>query len=101
MIAMAMSVYFYTMDAQMKILIDRTVLRYTEMKGKDFYFIVTAADTDQSMLERTIEGFRAFTEDCLTDPHERAIIYATGVWQSGDIKGHPTMKQAYDMGKLA
>lgn len=43
------------MDAQMKTLIDRTVPRYTEIADKAFYFIVTAADTDQSMLERTIE----------------------------------------------
>ena len=98
-IVMATPVYFYTMDAQMKTLIDRTVPRYTEISGKDFYFIVTAADTDESMLERTIEGFRGFTEDCLNDPHEKGVIYAAGVWQTGEIKGHPAMKQAYDMGK--
>lgn len=98
-IVMATPVYFYTMDAQMKTLIDRTVPRYTEISNKDFYFVVTAADTDQNMLERTIEGFRGFTDDCLTDPHEKGIIYATGVWQSGEINGHPAMKQAYEMGK--
>lgn len=100
-IVMATPVYFYTMDAQLKTLIDRTVPRYTEVTGKDFYFIITAADTDQSMLERTVEGLRGFTEACLTDPRERGIIYATDVWQSGDIKGHQTMRQAYDLGKLA
>lgn len=100
-IVMATPVYFYTMDAQMKTFIDRTVPRYTEISGKDFYFIVTAADTDEHMLERTIEGFRGFTEDCLTDAHERGIIYATGVWQTGEIDGHPAMKQAYEMGRRA
>ena len=54
-IVMATPVYFYTMDAQMKTFIDRTVPRYTEISGKDFYFIVTAADTDEHMLERTIK----------------------------------------------
>ena len=98
-IVMATPVYFYTMDAQMKTLIDRTVPRYTEISGKDFYFIVTAADTDENMLERAIEGFRGFTEDCLNDPHEKGIIYAAGVWQAGEVKGHPAMQQAYDMGK--
>jgi multimeric flavodoxin WrbA len=99
-IVMATPVYFYTMDAQMKTLIDRTVPRYTEISNKDFYFIVTAADTDQNMLDRTIEGFRGFTDDCLTAPHEKGVIYATGVWKSGEIEGHPAMKQAYEMGKL-
>lgn len=98
-IVMATPVYFYAMDAQMKTLIDRTVPRYTEISNKDFYFIVTAADTDQSMLERTIDGFRGFTEECLPNPHEKGVIYATGVWQSGEILNHPAMKQAYSMGK--
>lgn len=37
-IVMATPVYFYTMSAQMKTLIDRTCARYTEISGKDFYF---------------------------------------------------------------
>jgi multimeric flavodoxin WrbA len=98
-IVMATPVYFYTMDAQMKTLIDRTVPRYTEITGKDFYFIVTAADPDQSMMERAVDGFRGFTEDCLTDPHEKGVLYASGVWKTGEIQGHPAMKQAYEMGK--
>lgn len=97
-IVMATPVYFYTMNAQMKTLIDRTVPRYAEISNKDFYFIATAADTDRKMLERTIEGFRAFTDDCLTDPHEKGVIFAAGVWQKDDVKGHPAMKQAYEMG---
>lgn len=98
-IVLATPVYFYTMDAQMKTMIDRTVPRYTEISDKDFYYIVTAADTDQSMLERTIDGLRGFTEDCLPNPHERGIIYGTGAWRIGDIKNSPAMRQAYEMGK--
>ena len=54
-IVLATPVYFYTMDAQMKTLIDRTVPRYTEIQNKDFYFIVAAADTERKMMERTID----------------------------------------------
>lgn len=98
-IVMATPVYFYTMDAQMKTLIDRTVPRYTEISNKDFYFIVTAADKDQNMLERTIEGFRGFTEDCLPNAHEKGVIFGVGAWQIGEIKNSPAMQQAYEMGK--
>ena len=35
---MATPVYFYTMSAQMKTLIDRCCGPYTEMKNKEFYF---------------------------------------------------------------
>ena len=44
-IVMATPVYFYTLSAQMKTLIDRCCARYLEMKGKEFYFILTAAET--------------------------------------------------------
>ena len=98
-IVLATPVYFYTMDAQMKTLIDRTVPRYTEIQNKDFYFIVAAADTERKMMERTIEGVRGFTQDCLTGAREKGIIYGTGAWQAGEIKGTPAVKQAYEMGR--
>jgi multimeric flavodoxin WrbA len=100
-IVLATPVYFYTMDAQLKTFIDRCVPRYTEISNKEFYFIVTAADTNQAMLEKTVEGLRGFTEDCLSNPVEKKIIYATGVWQAGKVNGTKFMKQAYDMGKNA
>ena len=59
-IVLATPVYFYTMDGQMKTLIDRTVPRYTELTNKDFYFIMTAADTAKASLTRTLESFPRF-----------------------------------------
>ena len=35
-IILATPVYFYSMDAQMKIMIDRCLPRYQEIKNKDF-----------------------------------------------------------------
>lgn len=98
-IVMATPVYFYTMDAQMKTLIDRTCSRYTEISNKEFYFIVAAADERKEEMERTLEGFRGFTY-CLSGAKEKGIIYGTGAWHVGDIKGHPAMDQAYAMGKI-
>ena len=97
-IVMATPVYFYTMDAQMKTLIDRTCSRYTEISNKEFYFIVSAADTRNQAMGRTLEGFRAFTS-CLTGAQEKGIIYGTGAWNMGEIKGKPAMKEAYESGK--
>jgi len=51
----------------MKTLIDRTCSPYTEISNKEFYFIVTAADNSKRAMERTLEGFRAFTS-CLSGP---------------------------------
>jgi multimeric flavodoxin WrbA len=97
-IVMATPVYFYTMNAQMKTLIDRTYARYTEISGKEFYFLMTAAVGNQALLERTLEGFRGFTS-CLNGAREKGVVYGTGAWQIGDIKKSPAMAQAYEMGK--
>lgn len=97
-IVMATPVYFYTMAAQMKTLIDRTVPRYEEITGKDFYFIVTAADNSIKAMERTIEGFRGFTS-CLSDAREKGILYGVGAWNIGEINKTPAMQQAYELGK--
>jgi multimeric flavodoxin WrbA len=97
-IVMATPVYFYTMCGQMKTFIDRVCSRYTEFHGKEFYFIVTAADDNQPAMARTIEGFRGFTS-CLDEAKEKGIIYGIGAWKAGDIKGKPAMKEAYELGK--
>ncbi len=97
-IVMATPVYFYTMNGQLKTLIDRTCARYTEINDKDFYFIVAAAVDSEQAMERTLEGFRGFTS-CLKGPNEKGVIYGTGAWKIGDIKGSKAMGQAYDMGK--
>ncbi len=98
-IVMATPVYFYTMNAQMKTLIDRTCSRYTEIRNKEFYFIVTAAASSKRALERTVEGYRGFTS-CLNGAKERGVIYGTSAWNIGDIKKSEAMKQAYEMGKV-
>jgi multimeric flavodoxin WrbA len=99
-IVLSTPVYFYTMCAQLKTLIDRTVPRYTEISGKGFYFIATAADTNKASLERTIESLRGFTS-CLEGATEKGIVYGTGAWKAGDIASGQAMGQAYEMGKKA
>ena len=99
-IVMATPVYFYSMNGQMKTLIDRTCPRYTEISDKEMYFIMTAAVEEKELLERTLEGFRGFTS-CLSDAKEKGIIYGTGAWKAGDIKGSAAMTRAYEMGRNA
>ena len=97
-IVMATPVYFYTMCAQMKTVIDRTVARYTKIAGKEFYFIATQADGNKAAMERTIEGFRGFTA-CLPGAREKGVVYGVGAWEAGDILTSRAMSQAYEMGK--
>ena len=96
-IVMATPVYFYTMSAQMKTLIDRCCSRYTEIKDKEFYFIVTAAEKDRSKMLRTIDTFQGFL-DCLENPVIKGTIFGLGAWLVGEIKKHPAMQEAYQTG---
>lgn len=96
-IVMATPVYFYTMSAQMKTLIDRCCGLYTQMTGKEFYFIVTAAEDEQAKMERTIDTFQGFL-DCLEDAKIKGVVYGLGVWHVGEIKGNPALAEAYEMG---
>lgn len=98
-IVMATPVYFYTMNGVMKNLIDRVVPRYTELSNKDFYLIVAAADSNKKMMQRTIDGFLALTEDCLDNAPVKGIVYGVGTWQIGDVKNTPAMQEAYQMGE--
>ena len=97
-IVMATPVYFYSMNGQLKTLIDRTYARYTKIEDKELYFIMSAAVNSKAALERAVEGFRGFTS-CLPGAREKGIIYGTGAWKAGDIKGSKAMTEAYEMGK--
>ncbi|MDD4359344.1 MAG: flavodoxin family protein [Syntrophaceticus sp.] len=97
-IVMATPVYFYAMSGRMKTLIDRTYPKYTEIKDKEMYFIITAADGREQYMQRTIECFRGFTS-CLDGVKEKGIIYGLGAWKAGDVQGSQAMEQAYEMGK--
>lgn len=98
-IVLATPVYFFTMNAQMKTMIDRTLggTQKPGLENKEFYFIATAADGKAAM-ERTIDGLRGYL-DCLPGAREKGVIYGAGAWQLGDILKNPAMKEAYQMGK--
>lgn len=99
-LVLATPVYFYTMNAQLKTVIDRCYARYTAISNKEFYFLITAAVGEKALLERTVESLRGFTA-CLDGAQERGIVYGTGAWNAGDIKTSPAMARAYALGKKA
>ncbi len=95
---LASPVYFYSIDAQLKAVIDRSVCRWTEVKNKEFYYIATCADTEKESAETTIACFRGYA-DCVEGAVEKGVIYGTGVYQAGEVKDKKYMQEAYEMGK--
>lgn len=98
-IVLAAPVYFYSMNAQMKIMIDRCLPMYRKIKDKDFYYIITAADPQHSAADGTIAGLRGFLR-CLPGAKEKGIVYGIGTWGKGDVYQHPSLEKAYEMGKM-
>ncbi len=97
-LVLASPVYFYSIDAQLKALIDRTVARWTEVKDKEFYYIVTAADGEREAAETTIACFRGYA-DCVEGAKEMGIVYGMGTYEKGEVKNTPAIKEAYEMGR--
>ena len=97
-LVLASPVYFYSIDAQLKALIDRTVARWTEVKNKEFYYIVTAADSGNEAAETTLACFRGYA-DCVNGAKEMGIVYGMGVYEKGKVKDRQAMNEAYEMGR--
>ena len=101
-IVLATPVYFYSMDAQLKALIDRSVSRWNDFgrfKGTEFWLVVTAADTSHEMMSATLEGLRGFMRDCMEGSVERGVLYGTGAYEKGEIRALPVFQEAYEAGK--
>ena len=55
---------------------------------------------DKSIQKRTLECLRGFT-DCLNNPVEKGVLYATGVYKKGEVKNKTYMNEAFQMGLKA
>lgn len=97
-IVLASPVYFYSIDAQMKTVIDRTLAQWTKLKDKEFYYIMTCADEDRAAMDATLECFRGLAV-CLDGSKEKGVVYGTGTYEAGSVKTKKTMQEAYEMGK--
>lgn len=94
-IVLATPVYFYNMSGMMKTFIDRMTPYFSQISGKDFYFLLTAA-INRSEMEHTVESLYGFT-DSLPDSNVRAVVYGSNVSQKGDILHHPAYKEVLEL----
>ena len=97
-IVLSSPVYFYSISAQLKAVIDRTVARWLEFKDKEFYYIMTAAENEQHTMDCSLECFRGLAA-YLEGSKEMGIICAKGFYERGEINGTKFITEAYEMGK--
>ena len=97
-LVLASPVYFYSIDAQMKALLDRTLPQWTKLDNKEFYYIMTAAEDSDTVMDCTLECFRGFAV-CLNGAKEMGVLYGKGVYEAEAVKNTQYMQQAYEIGK--
>ena len=97
-LVLASPVYFYSINAQIKTVLDRTLARWTELKNKEFYYILTAGEDNRAIMERSVECFRGFS-DCFEGSTERGIIYGHGLYAPKDARNSKFATEAYELGK--
>ena len=96
-LVLASPVYFYTFNAQMKALMDRSYALIRTMKDKTVYLLATGAAPTKDSMSVMIDCFRKYIE-CFTNIKEGGIVHGVGVSGKGDIKSTPAMQEAYTMG---
>lgn len=97
-IVLASPIYFYSMTAQMKAVIDRTYAFYQQLEGKTFYFLIACGATDASYTETMLASLHGFT-CCVPNAKEGGVVLGINAMGAGEIRGTAAMEQAYEMGR--
>ena len=97
-IVFATPIYYYEMSGQMKTLLDRAnSLFVRDYSFREIYMLTTAAEDGNYVPEKAISGLKGWI-DCFEKAKLTGTIFAGGVGDAGDIKNHPMLQKAYDMG---
>lgn len=100
-IVFATPVYYYGMCGQMKTLLDRSNSLYdSDYRFRDIYLLTAATENETDTPARTIEGLKGWIV-CFDRARLAATAFAGGVTDCGDIKDHPALEQAYQLGRQA
>lgn len=92
-------VYFYELSGQMKTMLDRTNPLYpTDYKFRNVYLLATAAEEDESAMAGLISGINGWIA-CFEKVQLAGAVFAGGVNDAGDIKGHDSLIKAAEMGR--
>ena len=97
-IVLASPVYFYSICAQLKALIDRTVVVYPNLTNKRFYYLLTMADTDRTKFDGPIAALHGFL-DCYEGSEECGMVCADGVYEKGTVNDTKFVAEAKKLGK--
>lgn len=98
-IAFATPVYYYSVSGQLKTMLDRANSLYdSDYAFGDIYLLASAAEAAESAVSGTATAIQGWV-DCFPRANFVKTVFAGGVGDIGDIKGHSSIKKAYEAGK--
>lgn len=98
-IAFATPVYYYGVCGQLKTVLDRAnPLFVSDYKFRDIYLLAAAAEDEPETVQGTETAVQGWV-GCFPKAALKRTIFAGGVNDAGDIKGHRALKEAYEAGK--
>lgn len=98
-IVFATPIYYYEMSGQMKTLLDRANSLFgSDYAFQDIYLLSAAAEDEEGADSRAVSGLEGWIA-CFERTRLAGTVFAGGVNDCGDIKGHPALQNAYEMGR--
>lgn len=89
-------VYYFTIAAQLKAVLDRSVQFWPEPKGKSYYVVATMAENASfDNVFAAVQGYM----DCFDGARIAGSVLATEVYEQGAVKSTKFMQEAFDLGK--
>lgn len=99
-IAFATPIYYYEMSGQLKTLLDRANPLYSsDYRFRDIYMLTSAAEDEESTPRRAIMGLTGWI-DCFEKARLAGTVFAGGVNDPDEIRGHPALAEAYAVSNI-
>ena len=91
-------VYYYSISGQLKTMLDRANSLYCcDYKFRQVYLLLSAAEDEDETAKGSVSDIQGWV-DCFEKARFSGTVFAGGVTNPGDIKGHKALAEAYTMG---
>lgn len=98
-LVLATPIYFYSICGQLKTFLDRlNPLFSRENKFKEVYLLTTAADKEESAIDKAVTTVKGWIE-CFEGVSLKGVLCGTGINDIKDITKSLFIEKAYDLGK--
>lgn len=95
----ATPIYYYGICGQMKTMLDRAnPLFSADYQFRNIYLLAAAAEANEHTADGAVTALQGWI-DCFEKSRLSGIVFAGGVTSVGDIRNHPALKKAYEMGR--